>query len=78
MYFLFVCFLCLFVSSFVVFCFVSVYAFCVCYLPTVVCFWTSVVTSFQFLCTAAVENYLYEHNLVFFFTDPIHGRIFGF
>ena len=31
-----------------------------------VCFCTSVVTSFQFLCTAAVENYLYAHNLVFF------------
>ena len=31
----------------------------------VVCFCTSVVTSFQFLCTSAVENYLYAHNLVF-------------
>ena len=37
---------------------------CVIYLR-VVCFCTSVVTSFQFLCTAAVENYLYAHNLVF-------------
>ena len=40
----------------------------------VVCFCTSV-TSFQFfLCTAAVENYLYAHHLVL----PIHERIFGF
>ena len=37
---------------------------CVIYLR-VVCFCTSVVTSFQFLCTSAVENYLYAHNLVF-------------
>ena len=52
------CFVCLFV-----FCFVSVHV-CVIYLR-VVCFCTSVVTSFQFFCTAAVENYLYAHNLVF-------------
>ena len=31
----------------------------------VVYFCISVVTSFQFLCTGAVENYLYAHNLVF-------------
>ena len=37
---------------------------CVIYLR-VVCFCTSVVTAFQFLCTSAVENYLYAHNLVF-------------
>ena len=46
---------------------------CVFYLR-VVCFCTSV-TSFQFfLCTAAVENYLYAHHLVL----PIHERILDF
>ena len=48
---------------------------CVVYLR-VVCFCRTAVTSFQFLCTAAVENYLYAHNLVF--ADPIRERVFGF
>ena len=42
---------------------------CVVYLR-VVRFCTSVVTSFQFLCTAAVENYLFAHDLVFFSLIP--------
>ena len=37
---------------------------CVVYLR-VTYFCISVVTSFQFLCTAGVKNYLYAHNLAF-------------
>ena len=56
------CFVCLFV-----FCFVSVHVCVLCVLSTyVLCvFAPQSVTSFQFLCTSAVENYLYAHILVF-------------
>ena len=73
MYLLFVCFL-FFALFFFVFLFFLLlfllFCECVCFVCVVylrvVCFCTSVVTSLQFFVyRAAVENYLYEHNLAF-------------
>ena len=45
-----------------------------CFLPTCCVFLYLSFYLSIFLCTAAVENYLYAHHLVL----PIHERIFGF
>ena len=74
MYLLFVCFLFFFALFFFVFLFslllCLLFCECVCFVCVVylrvVCFCTSVVTSLRFFVyRAAVENYLYEHNLAF-------------